>query len=92
MAGTIGWTLPEVEFGPLDQRKTVQKDLTVLLPIRSTAEVTTVPSDRPALASATARQAQTGNSLGAIKVQQDFNLAYERSLRDSMSLVSGGRS
>ena len=91
MANTTGWTLPEVELGPLDQREDSLEDLTVLPSIRSTTEVTTVPSGRPALASAAAHQVQTRNDLGVITVQQDCNLAYERSLGDSIILGSGGR-
>ena len=94
MAGTTGWTLPDIELTARDQRDESLGDSTALPQIQSTPstpETTTVPQNHPALSTDPAHRLQTRNSLGAITVQQDFSLAYERSPRDSMDLESGRR-
>lgn len=88
MAGTTGWELPEIENG---HRKASSDDLTALPPYPVRPDVTISPPTQARPGPGTSTHAQNRQSLGAITVQQDFNLSYERSPRDSMSLEDDRR-
>ncbi|KAJ8117926.1 hypothetical protein OPT61_g976 [Boeremia exigua] len=88
LASTNGWELPNIEES---RRRDSLENLTALPTLHERPEMREVPLSSTASAPSRDSESQLRRSLGPITVQQDFNLAYERSPRDSMSLDSSER-